>query len=45
MHTAIAHGDGIHPVGLVQHKSGVTLAQTEVVNKRNEVAASQYYLA
>src|SRR5262245_28728860 len=43
--TATAHGDRTHLVSLVQHGGGVTLAQTEVQAKRNEVAASQQLLA
>jgi DDE_Tnp_1-associated/Transposase DDE domain len=43
--SATAHGDRTHLVSLVQHESGVTLAQTEVASKRNEVAASQHLLA
>jgi predicted transposase YbfD/YdcC len=43
--SASAHGDRTHLVSLVQHESGVTLAQTEVECKRNEVAASQHLLA
>jgi predicted transposase YbfD/YdcC len=43
--TATAHGDRTHLVSLVHHGSAVTLAQTEVANKRSEVAASQQLLA
>lgn len=43
--TATAHGDRTHLVSLVQHGGGVSLAQTEVEGKRNEVAASQQLLA
>lgn len=43
--TATAHGDRTHLVSLIQHESAVTLAQTEVASKRNEVAASQQLLA
>jgi predicted transposase YbfD/YdcC len=43
--TATAHGDHTHLVSLVQHQSAVTLAQTEVISKRNEVTASQQLLA
>jgi predicted transposase YbfD/YdcC len=43
--TATAHGDHTHLVSLVQHQSAVTLAQTEVISRRNEVTASQKLLA
>ena len=43
--SATAHGDQTHLVSLVQHERAVTLAQTEVISKRNEVTASQYLLA
>jgi len=43
--SATAHGDRTHLVSLVQHESAVTLAQSEVASKRNEVAASQQLLA
>jgi predicted transposase YbfD/YdcC len=43
--TATAHGDHTHLVSLVQHESAVTLAQTEVISKRNAVTASQHLLA
>jgi predicted transposase YbfD/YdcC len=38
--TASAHGDKTHLVSLVQHGSGVTLAQTEVASKQNEISAA-----
>ena len=38
--TASAHGDKTHLVSLVQHGSGVTLAQTEVATKQNEISAA-----
>lgn len=37
---ASAHGDKTHLVSLVQHGSGITLAQTEVPAKRNEISAA-----
>ena len=37
---ASAHGDKTHLVSLVQHGSGVTLAQTEVATKQNEITAT-----
>jgi predicted transposase YbfD/YdcC len=37
---ASAHGDKTHLVSLVQHGSGVTLAQTEVASKHNEITAA-----
>jgi predicted transposase YbfD/YdcC len=43
--TASAHGDRTHLVSVVQHGGGQTLAQTEVADKRSEVAASQQLLA
>jgi predicted transposase YbfD/YdcC len=43
--TATAHGDRTDLVSRVQQESAVTLAQTEVQDKRNEVAASQHLLA
>ena len=42
--SATAHGDHTHLVSLVPHQSAVTLAQTEVKCKRNEVTASQQLL-
>src|SRR5918912_182805 len=38
--TASAHGDKTHLVSLVQHGSGVTVAQTEVATKQNEISAA-----
>jgi predicted transposase YbfD/YdcC len=37
---ASAHGDKTHLVSLVQHGSAVTLAQTEVASKHNEITAA-----
>jgi predicted transposase YbfD/YdcC len=37
---ANAHGDKTHLVSLVQHGSAVTLAQTEVATKQNEISAA-----
>lgn len=37
---ASAHGDKTHLVSLVQHGSAVTLAQTEVATKQNEISAT-----
>lgn len=37
---ASAHGDKTHLVSLVQHGSAVTLAQTEVATKQNEITAA-----
>ena len=37
---ASAHGDKTHLVSLVQHGSAVTLAQTEVASKQNEITAA-----
>jgi len=37
---ASAHGDKTHLVSLVQHGSAVTLAQTEVAAKQNEITAA-----
>ena len=37
---ASAHGDKTHLVSLVQHGSAVTLAQTEVASKQNEISAA-----
>ncbi len=37
---ASAHGDKTHLVSLVQHGSAVTLAQTEVASKQNEISAT-----
>jgi len=37
---ASAHGDKTHLVSLVQHGSAVTLAQTEVAAKQNEISAA-----
>ena len=38
--SASAHGDKTHLVSLVQHGSGVTVAQTEVATKQNEISAA-----
>lgn len=38
--TSSAHGDKTHLVSLVQHASAVTLAQTEVASKQNEISAA-----
>jgi DDE_Tnp_1-associated len=38
--TSSAHGDKTHLVSLVQHSSAVTLAQTEVASKQNEISAA-----
>ncbi len=38
--TSTAHGDKTHLVSLVQHASAVTLAQTEVASKQNEISAA-----
>ena len=38
--TASAHGDKTHLVSLVQHASAITLAQTEVASKQNEISAA-----
>src|SRR5262249_40845520 len=37
---ASAHGDKTHLVSLVQHGSALTLAQTEVASKHNEITAA-----
>lgn len=37
---ASAHGDKTHLVSLVQHGSAVTVAQTEVATKQNEITAA-----
>lgn len=37
---ASAHGDKTHLVSLVQHSSAITLAQTEVPRKQNEITAA-----
>ena len=42
--TATAHGERTHLVSLVQHESGVTVAQTKVANKRAEDSACQQLL-
>jgi len=38
--TSSAHGDKTHLVSLVQHASALTLAQTEVASKQNEISAA-----
>lgn len=38
--TSSAHGDKTHLVSLVQHASAITLAQTEVATKQNEISAA-----
>jgi hypothetical protein len=38
--SASAHGDKTHLVSLVQHGSAVTVAQTEVASKHNEITAT-----
>jgi predicted transposase YbfD/YdcC len=42
--TSSAHGDKTHLVSLVQHGSAVTLAQTEVASKQNEITAARALL-
>src|SRR5262245_32602168 len=38
--TSSAHGDKTHLVSLLQHASALTLAQTEVASKQNEISAA-----
>jgi predicted transposase YbfD/YdcC len=41
---ASAHGDKTHLVSLVQHASAITLAQSEVASKQNEISAAPLLL-
>ncbi|MDQ2996794.1 MAG: ISAs1 family transposase, partial [Chloroflexota bacterium] len=41
---ASAHGDKTHLLSLVQHGSAITLAQTEVATKQNEISATPLLL-